>query len=914
MSQTARVLLKVDGDGNDARRTLKEVIRGVREVDAEKAEVKVEVDNRTALQRLRDTVREVRNVDGLTATAKVDLETAGVQAKLDQVKARLVALSQQDASPGVDVKIGAASAQIQRLELQLAKLDAKRVEVNVGVNTPQIALATTALGRFTQGLSGVGPAATSAGGGAAAAGTEFSVMGFSAGPAGIAVLALAASIGVNLVAALGALVSSAALAVGGLGALAVAGGGFLAGALALGIGAMGYFKATVGTTGSAANLLQQSITRLGTAFRTAVTPASIAVFQGLRTLLTTIRPSVAGLQSSFSTLGLAVKAAFIGAQVPATSLVSAFGRMVAASAPLAGPIVQGLLALGRILVNIATAAMPSLISGARQVATSLRSWAQSTSNTSALSAVIRGLVGHLKVWWGVAKSIGTAFLEMIKAAAPEGKKLAVEIKKVADRLTEWAKSAKGRAEIKAFLQRAVPQAIEFAKNVYKIVAAFVKLANDAAPAVTNALKLINAVLDVVKGKDGAFKEAGAALITNLGSGILGQLIPAVGAAQKVASAIRGVFPGSEPEDSSSPLSKLADAGRAIFGNLAQGMRAGTPVAVAAAHDATERVRAKLEALEGHTSAAARRMKESLKRELTRLEGLENFQKQLYTLQHTLQQTALKARDAFISMRTSTQLAALDQGPEAQEIGRLTTQSDQVRRAQEEQGLAKRLAEARAAGDRDAVKQAELDIAEFKRQQRIAELQRELDAKRRSVENQAEIARMGNDKEADAYAGSLEDRLGLLYKNLASGKIAYQQFAREIYRILSPLGLSFDIGPEEAAGLRRPKSTRRSSRRTRLASGGLVSGPTNALIGEGRHREAVLPLSSKVMGDLANAITAQMQIPSIPTPSFAGQSFGGNTVNQTFQVPQPAPQQGFDTNDLVNKLSLVLGQQGASTRR
>jgi hypothetical protein len=56
----------------------------------------------------------------------------------------------------------------------------------------------------------------------------------------------------------------------------------------------------------------------------------------------------------------------------------------------------------------------------------------------------------------------------------------------------------------------------------------------------------------------------------------------------------------------------------------------------------------------------------------------------------------------------------------------------------------------------------------------------------------------------------------------------------------------------------------------LAQGGLVSGPTNALIGERPGvSEAVLPLTSRVMAALASAITSQMAMPSMSAPSFAG---------------------------------------------
>jgi hypothetical protein len=82
----------------------------------------------------------------------------------------------------------------------------------------------------------------------------------------------------------------------------------------------------------------------------------------------------------------------------------------------------------------------------------------------------------------------------------------------------------------------------------------------------------------------------------------------------------------------------------------------------------------------------------------------------------------------------------------------------------------------------------------------------------------------------------------------------------------------------------------------LAKGGLVSGPVAALIGEGRYREAVLPLSEAVMRRLAQAITSEMTI-SVPQLDFSGLSGAAlsgtmgdasKVYHQQFNIPPAAP--------------------------
>lgn len=82
----------------------------------------------------------------------------------------------------------------------------------------------------------------------------------------------------------------------------------------------------------------------------------------------------------------------------------------------------------------------------------------------------------------------------------------------------------------------------------------------------------------------------------------------------------------------------------------------------------------------------------------------------------------------------------------------------------------------------------------------------------------------------------------------------------------------------------------------MATGGLVTGPVSALVGEGRHKEAVLPLSDAVMKRLATAIMAQLnlQMPSTVAPQISPaalsrvsnvSNMGGTT--QHFNIPAVA---------------------------
>jgi TP901 family phage tail tape measure protein len=79
------------------------------------------------------------------------------------------------------------------------------------------------------------------------------------------------------------------------------------------------------------------------------------------------------------------------------------------------------------------------------------------------------------------------------------------------------------------------------------------------------------MIGAIQGIAGQMFAAGAAIISNLISGIMSMMGSAMAAVAQVGAAIRSALPGSEPKWSQSPLRNLGHAGGAIFGNMADGM-------------------------------------------------------------------------------------------------------------------------------------------------------------------------------------------------------------------------------------------------------------------------------------------------------------------------------------------------------
>lgn len=129
-----KVLLRVTGDGDDAKRTLRDIAGELLKIAGQKAVAEVRVNTLPAKAELRAFKGDL---DSLSTTARVDLKIAGAQARLADLTSRLERLGTLDASPKVEVRVGQTVAQIERVEAQLATLNARRAEPEIDVSDTQ---------------------------------------------------------------------------------------------------------------------------------------------------------------------------------------------------------------------------------------------------------------------------------------------------------------------------------------------------------------------------------------------------------------------------------------------------------------------------------------------------------------------------------------------------------------------------------------------------------------------------------------------------------------------------------------------------------------------------------------------------------------------------------------------------------
>ncbi|MDQ6607756.1 MAG: hypothetical protein M3Z06_14570, partial [Actinomycetota bacterium] len=159
--------------------------------------------------------------------------------------------------------------------------------------------------------------------------------------------------------------------------------------------------------------------RVQDSFRQAMGPAVQQVLQGMSSALHTLGSSIGLLTPGMTTLGKAVHAALSSPAVQSgiRSLIAGFGKLAGAAGPLVGPIMRGVINLGKVFENIARAAMPSLVREVTKVASWLGKVAAHTSDTAKLRGEIERMVKQFDGWVKAAMNLGKALLPLFKSAA-----------------------------------------------------------------------------------------------------------------------------------------------------------------------------------------------------------------------------------------------------------------------------------------------------------------------------------------------------------------------------------------------------------------------------------------------------------------------------------------------------------------
>lgn len=228
-------------------------------------------------------------------------------------------------------------------------------------------------------------------------------------------------------------------------------------------------------------------------------PATDQIFGALADALGRLPGLLKPLRGAFKRLGGAVATVIdsLSKGLDDPQAVTALRDLVDASARLIGPVAQGMAAFFGLLANVARATMPFLLAGVKGVADQFTRWSGQTGNVVKLQIGIGLLVGHLKLWLGIAGQLGRAFLGFIIAAEPVARDLAGRILAAATGLADWANSAEGRESIRQFLEDVVPLAISFARFIFKVVTTLGKLGQIIAPVLTPLLDLITWVVDAI---------------------------------------------------------------------------------------------------------------------------------------------------------------------------------------------------------------------------------------------------------------------------------------------------------------------------------------------------------------------------------------------------------------------------------
>lgn len=257
----------------------------------------------------------------------------------------------------------------------------------------------------------------------------------------VGVIALAAALGSPLLASLGA-------ATAGLGALGVAAGGVMVPAMLLAIGVTQRWKDTAHIAGSGAHDLRGALEKLKHTANRAISPAAARMMHALADAARTLAPVVRSLRQPFlifaKSAGGAVREVARGVRELGPEirrLVRGAGGVLRAFAPAVAPF------LG-ILLDIANAAMPSLVRAARAVTSTLRGWRAYFADTDRLKDSIRGLVGHLGSWMRLGGGVLRIMIGLGRALMPTGKSWVDSLADGAHSLGDFLNSARGMGAVR----------------------------------------------------------------------------------------------------------------------------------------------------------------------------------------------------------------------------------------------------------------------------------------------------------------------------------------------------------------------------------------------------------------------------------------------------------------------------------
>lgn len=274
--------------------------------------------------------------------------------------------------------------------------------------------------------------------------------------------------------------------------------------------------------------LLDSLRGVSSAFKDAVQPGVDAFFHDLATAITLIKPALKEIGPSLTGVGKALGdvVVAIAKDLSSPEGIKFFKDMSKAAADLIRIIgTDAFISFFHILQNIAEAAMPSLIAGAKAFAKVLRGWANDTKGTKAIQDFLKIGVDALGAWLGLVGSLSKLMLSFFEAGGKSGSNLVRWISHGADRMAAFFKSAKGSDSLKQFFHDTLPLAKALVSLIGHLFIIFMQIFQSVAPLFTPLVDGLNSVLTVTSQVLDIFNKVTAPIREFFGQILKAALIP-----------------------------------------------------------------------------------------------------------------------------------------------------------------------------------------------------------------------------------------------------------------------------------------------------------------------------------------------------------------------------------------------------
>lgn len=255
----------------------------------------------------------------------------------------------------------------------------------------------------------------------------------------------------------------------------------------------------IADAGPLAAAIAKQLGELGDLWQQVSKPAQHALQEIIVPALNVVKdlmPTVADVaKTALDAIGKALQPVFAGLSSPAFKKVIL--DLGDAFAKLAAPGIDAFANLMRAFFNVAIAASPFLI----QIADAFDRWTKSFADSLApgdrLNGLIGGLVGQLKSWWDLAKSLGGLMVTIFSAGAGTGQSLVNLLTGIVNQWNAWLNTKSGQEALTTFFRNSADLVKSLVSALAPLIGALVKLAIDLMPTFTLVIKAITPVFNLV---------------------------------------------------------------------------------------------------------------------------------------------------------------------------------------------------------------------------------------------------------------------------------------------------------------------------------------------------------------------------------------------------------------------------------